>query len=46
MAGRHALQRRVLGQATVELMDNLDRIVKEKKEHNLDVRTRKRREKV
>lgn len=34
-----------LGQATVELMDNLDRIVKEKKEHNLDVRTRKRREK-
>jgi len=30
-----------LGQATVELMDNLDRIVTEKKEHNLDVRMKK-----
>jgi len=32
-----------LGQATVELMDNLDRIVKGKKEHNQDVRTKKNR---
>lgn len=30
-----------LGQATVELMNNLDRIVKDKKEHNLDVRMKK-----
>lgn len=32
-----------LGQATVELMDKLDRIVMEKKEHDLDVRTKKNR---
>lgn len=32
-----------LGQATVELMDKLDRIVKDKKEHNQDMRTKKSR---
>lgn len=32
-----------LGQATSELMDKLDRIVKEKKEHNQDMRTKKSR---
>jgi len=32
-----------LGQATVELMDKLDRIVMNKKEHALDVRTKKNR---
>ncbi len=32
-----------LGQATVDLMDRLDRVVKDKKEHNQDVRTKKNR---
>jgi CBS domain-containing protein len=30
-----------LGQATVDLMNRLERLVKERKEHNLDVRTKK-----
>jgi CBS domain-containing protein len=32
-----------LGQATVELMDKLDRIIKDKKEHDQDMRTKKSR---
>ncbi|MCG7845023.1 MAG: CBS domain-containing protein, partial [Methanomassiliicoccales archaeon] len=32
-----------LGQATVELMDKLDRVVKDKKDHNQDMRTKKGR---
>jgi hypothetical protein len=44
--GSHFMAKAVdwsLGQATVELMDRLDRVVKEKKEHNEDMRTKKNR---
>ncbi|NLX47755.1 MAG: CBS domain-containing protein [Euryarchaeota archaeon] len=44
--GSHYMAKAVdwsLGQATIELMDNLDRIVKERKEHNQEVRIKKNR---